>query len=175
MDYATAVDAIRRLAVQYQAMVDAADLMEQIGSVDQATKQFAAAKAKAEAELAQVKSDLAKAQKDYSVVKEDSEFNVKQAGDRAQEIITSANNEAFQITQAAKSKADQIIKDGHDQANATVASIASKVDDMKSELDRLSKEADAANQKRDAALKAAEETELRLQSVQQTIRKMAQG
>ena len=81
MNKITAADSIRRLATQYQDMMAAADLLEEIGSLEQASKEAKAAthdanvdRASALAELAEAREAVAKAQADATDILQQAKF-----------------------------------------------------------------------------------------------------
>jgi peptidoglycan hydrolase CwlO-like protein len=64
-----AADAIRRMAKQYEQMVVAADILDQIGSLDNAAKEAQAVATAMQAEVATAKEELAKAKADIKAAK----------------------------------------------------------------------------------------------------------
>lgn len=107
-------DAIRKLAIQYQAMVAAADALESIGSIEQATKEATNALTKARKDAEVAKGNLATV-----------EAQIRAIEDQAASVIAQARDESKAIIEAAKADAKK-------QADATIKraeSRAAKIED----------------------------------------------
>lgn len=109
-DATTAAEHIRRHANLYKSLVDAADALERVGSVELAASEAQAARAVAESALAKAQADLA-----------DVQAQVKEAKDLVPHILLEAGEKA-------KADAQSIVDDAHaraqaaiDQANASAA------------------------------------------------------
>lgn len=114
----TAAESIRRLAVQYQQMVEAADLLDQIGSLENATKEAEKARADAVAEAEAAKADTAKAKDE-----------AKKAKDKVAAIIAEAEGKALEIVQAAEIKGQEVVASAVARADAAVSKAAVDVAD----------------------------------------------
>lgn len=109
-DYATTAENLRRMAVQYQSMVAAADLIEKIGSFEQATRAAEAATQAARDKLAEVNAEL-------KAVAADRDAAIAEAAG----VRERATTEARQVSDDAILKAESIIETGKAQAQAIVA------------------------------------------------------
>lgn len=112
-----AADAIRRMAKQYEQMVVAADILDQIGSLDNAAKEAQTVATAMQAEVATAKEDLAKAKADIKVAKA-----------KAEEIMQSAADQAAAATQSARAEAARLLADTTAKMEATRASIQQGID-----------------------------------------------
>jgi hypothetical protein len=103
-----AAEAIERLAVQYQQMIEVAEILKKIGTVEQATKEAeqAAAAARAEAAAARADADLAKA-------------DVKKAKDKAAALLDKAADDVAAMIAEGSAKAAGIEADAITAANVT--------------------------------------------------------
>lgn len=112
-----AADAIRRMAKQYEQMVTAADILDQIGSLDNAAKEAQAVATAMQIEVATARDDLAKAKAD-----------LKAAKAKAEEVMQSAADQAAAATQAARAEAARLLADATAKMEATRASIQTGID-----------------------------------------------
>lgn len=110
-----AAEAIRRLAIQFQAMTEAADLLETIGEAESATDACARGRAVAEQEFRTVQAHVA-----------DATRNLKAAQDEASRVLTDADQRARTVMNQAEEWALQ------QKADAT-ASIAKMVQDARTD------------------------------------------
>lgn len=112
-----AADAIRRMAKQYEQMVVAADILEEIGSLDNAAKEAKAFATEMQLEVARARDDLAKAKEE-----------VKAAKQEAESIVNNANGTAEKIVQKAQINADLMANSAVERMEATRASIQKAID-----------------------------------------------
>ena len=121
-----AADAIRRMAKQYEQMVIAADILDQIGSLDNAAKEAQASVASSQAEAVAAKAELAKA-KDA----------VKDAKAKAEDIIADAKEKAAGIVADATAKAGVLTEESISKIEAVRVSVKAGMDaDQKAAQDR---------------------------------------
>lgn len=168
MDKINAADAIRRLANQYEGMVAAAAMLEEIGSLEQAAKEAKAAThdAKAErdkalAELEQAKAAVLKAQADAADVLQQAQFeagikaaDIKQAAEQeAATIRANAEREAAALLAPAQARLDKLAGQARDVENATAAA-QNELGAIRARIALATEEADAA-EKRLAEMRAA--------------------
>lgn len=105
MNKITAAEHIERLAVQYQAMVDAAAALKEIGSLENATQeaQKAADVARKEAQAAKAEAQKAK-------------DKIAAAEQQAAETLAAAQVEAAMITAEAKQSGDNVVMRAQQEA-----------------------------------------------------------
>jgi cell division septum initiation protein DivIVA len=129
MDKETAVRAIRKLAIQYEAMKDAADLMESLASYDQAVAEAKARIDKARAEEGGVLAKVSAA-KDA----------LQKANHGAAVVLVEADAAAARVAAEARSAADKLTTDAGLKAKEMLAGAQARAD----EAVRLSREVVAA-------------------------------
>jgi len=168
-----AAESIRRLAIQYQDMVAAAEALESIGSVEGAAEEAVKARAAAEKERDAVKAELAAAKEKLKDAKADALALVEAGKAQAQEAKNAALDEAAVIIADGKLKALEIIKAAEAQSASATADVTEKLSAMNAKLKELSAEVDAAILKRDDAEAQSLQAQQKLESVQDTIRKLA--
>ena len=172
MDKLTAAESIRRLAVQYQAMVEAADALESIGKLEQTVRQATKQAADATAEMDGAKAELA-------VVKAD----VTKAKAKAAEIAAEANVKAMEILAEADRKAQAIIDGANSEAATRLAKadiakakqaedLAAQISNLTSAKLRLEQDVNALNVANAAAQAEAVAAEDRIAKAQAKIAKM---
>lgn len=100
MNTSNAVESIRRLAMQYQGMIEAADTLEALGSLEQATDEAKAAQAKASSELAALTTDIQKANAYLVDLQNEASRVIEISKAQAESIINAASIEADSRVQA---------------------------------------------------------------------------
>lgn len=167
-----AADAIRRLAKQYEGMVFAAEVLERIGSFENATNEAIAAKNKAEAERdvllneAKAATDAAaQSVADAALTVDELLRSVNQQAaeivaaatakgqDAFERAIASANREAQAITAGATRNAEEAVAQLQ-SAQSQLILLAGQIEDATNELGELTDKASAA----EARLAAAKES-----------------
>lgn len=168
-----AAEQIRTFAGMFKPLVEAADLLQNIGSLEQAT-------AEAEAGRKAANDDRDKAVADLQRVKADTADAVSQLAERAavenmraKQVVEEAEEKAAMIVSAAEERAAGILKSGQDQASEALAKNAQQLSAMQAKLTELTNEANAAIVRRDQAEASAVEAEGRLVKAQAAIRKLA--
>lgn len=167
-----AAESIRRLAVQYQQMVEAADLLDSIGSLEQA-----AAEAKKAAEAARADTAAARAEADKA------KAEAKKSKEKVDKILSDADGEALAKVQEAEIKAQGIVADAKakaeqitnkaavDVADAT-AGVAGRVAELTTMRLRLEQELAALQNDIDAKKAEADDVEKRLAKAQAQVAKL---
>lgn len=132
-----AAEAIEVLANQYRAMVEAAEMLKQIGSLDNATAEARKAleAAKDEAEAAKLEADLAKA--DAKKAKAKVVEILDKAKIDADEIIAAAVAQGAKEVGGAQMKADSIVAAAQARADALVADVENRRTAISRDVDRL--------------------------------------
>lgn len=172
MDMNTAADAIRQMAVRYEAMVVAADVLTKLGGLDNAVKE-ATARAKvandaaddAEADLAAVRKSLADAKK--AVEAECAEQRAKQ-----EQVVADLTAEGARLVQFAKDAAAQERAQLNAEAEALRASQQAATEKHLEALKKARAQLKAAEE--DTAAKAQElvDIEARLAAAREAMGKL---
>lgn len=122
-----AAESIRRLAKQYESMVVAADILEQIGSLENA--QTEAKKSLEQHQLArdaEVKA-LAEAKEATKKAKEQATDIVKDAESKALTIEIGAKSEADKLIDKAKERDAKMLSEANSQVQATLAGVNNQI------------------------------------------------
>lgn len=117
MDYANATQTLRRLALQFQGIVDAADYIEKMGSLDTAAKEAQAARDKALAERDRALDAQKQADLDLEAAHAEAARVVADAKTEAETLIAEARDGAKLIVADAQESADQIRASANIAAN----------------------------------------------------------
>lgn len=168
----TAAESIRRLATQYQQMVEAADMLDQIGSLENAAKEAEKATAAARAEADSAQADAAKAKADAKTAKDKVAATMADAEEKALVIAQQAEIKAQELIADGKARAQQILtKASLDAANATVG-IEGKVAELSATRASIEQSLVDLQSQIDAKQVEAEELEKRLAKAQASIAKL---
>lgn len=149
-DLMTAADNVRRFAKQFEGILAVADVLEQLGKLDQVilAKNVEAAETIARADAAA--TEFAEVKKDTASLLADAEIALTSARSRTEAI-------AADIKRAAEEDAAGILKAAQDSAAASLADAASNKAKLSSELEGLEKA--IANAQADLVLVLAEKDE----------------
>jgi len=172
-DKFTAAESIRRLAVQYQDMVAAADALEAIGKIEQTTREAESAQAQAEAARNVALADLQRTKDEAQAVLSDLAERTVAANDQAKGIIADANGQAIGILTDARARADALLLAGQNQASEALTKMSGQLATMQSKLTDLTDQANEALVAKDQAEAAAAEAQQNLANVQAQIRALA--
>lgn len=172
-DLITAAEAIRRMAVQYKAIVEVADLLQEVGQLENAAKEARATYDAAQADLAKAKADLAKVKEQGKKALDDHAAKAVKMGDEALATAEGIKHEA-------EVGAAEILKKAQDEAAALVAQAATEKARMSSELGGLQKsivdaqtELAALLKAREAAIKSADDAESKLDGIRGKLKALA--
>lgn len=135
-------DAIRRLAIQYQAMVEAADLLESIGSLEQASKEAEKAASAARENLKIAEEELASVKAETKKAKAKGDDVIALAVGAGNEKLEQADLEAKAIVAAANEQADLIVAKARKDADAITSGVESRRTAIAADVDALTKRAD---------------------------------
>lgn len=171
-DKSTAAEAIRRLAVQFQGMVEAADLLEKVGSIEQATQEATKARVAAESSRDRALETLRTAREQAEQINSDLAESVIDSQRKAALLLNSASDRANAIMLEADQRSKALIQSGQEQASAALEQISTQLSAMQSKLTDLTAEVETALRNRDAAWQATELAEKSLAAVQDKIRSL---
>lgn len=141
----TAAEAIRRLATQYQQMMEAADLLEKIGSMDLATEEAKAARATAEKERDAVQDEVKKAKAELKVAQEKAKLVLAEASTKAAEMAERAGLDAQSAAKDSTAKASQILDSANTRASLIIKSAEKTQDEMQAAVQAATFERDRIN------------------------------
>lgn len=170
----TVAESIKRLAILYKDMVEAADAIEQIGSIEQAVSEAKAARMAAEAERDSVIADLKKAKDGVKKAKDDADRTIADGKEVATEIIAAANAAAQSITDSATEQGQALIDSAKEQREETLKDLDGEAAVWRDRILQLQDETAHAVSVRDAAEAAAKDAQAKLDKVQASIRKLAE-
>lgn len=108
-DFNQTADALDRMAVQQQAIVDAAAEFRKLGSIDSSTKALEDLNKVAQTELANTNRALAHAESRRQAAEEQAGVAREQGERKAAEIVAAAEQSAADILVAAKSEAEGVV------------------------------------------------------------------
>lgn len=168
-------ESLRRMAVMFQDMVAAADAMEQIGVIEQATQEVAQQRLNAEAARDTARQELAQARQEIERINADLAERVVAAQEQARGILAGADSKSAEILEAAEAKAREVVATGQAQASEELARMADQLAAMQSKLTELTDEANAAIVVKDKAEADAQAAADKLTKVQAQIRKLTEG
>lgn len=171
-DKFTAAESIRRLALQYQAMVEAADALEAMGKLEQSTREAGAAKDQAEADRNAALADLKKAKDDVKAAQLKVVDIVARANDQSTAILQEADQKAQAIVDGGAVKANEMIAAAADTVQAQTNAIAGRVAQLTATKVGLEQDVAGLNQAAAAKVVEVEELEKRLAKVQAQIAKL---
>jgi chromosome segregation ATPase len=170
-----AADVLKREAVRYRALMQAAEALEEVGSLDQAASEAAARKAQIEKQLAALVEKIGASQREAERINADLAEKVVEAEAHKAALIQQSNSAAAEIVATAERRATSIVESGQAQASQELARMAEKVAAMQATLETLTDQGNAAIVRRDQAEAAATEAEAKLSRVQAQIRKLAEA
>ena len=171
-DKITTAQTIRQLAVLFEGMVDAANTLEAIGSIENAIAEAIKAKDEAVAERDAVKAEAKKHKDAIKKAKDDFQQIIFEANTKADDIKAAAQAEAVAITQSATDQADVLIAHAQQQHGATLADAHDRLIQLNTQLGVIKSEIANAESARDAANAEAEAAETRLANAKDAIKKL---
>lgn len=168
-----AANSIRQLAVMFQGMTAAAEALDTIGSIEQATKEAQAATAKAGADRDAALLELDKAKDDITAARQTAEKVMVEAEREANDLIAKANLRAAQIEQAADDAAKVKMEEANKEADASISASRDVLARLQNKIALAEVAALNAQQAQsDAEAKAAAATET-LDAIKAQIAKLA--
>lgn len=148
-DKFTAAESIRRLAVMYSSMIEAADALEAIGSIERVTEEQ-----KKQADAATAEADKAKA--DLAKVKEQIKVQAAKGDALVADAVLSAKIERDNIVKAAEETAANVLKKAQDESAEMIAKASTEKARLSSEIGGLQAAIEAGRSEL-VSLKAAKE------------------
>lgn len=133
-----AIEDIKKLGRFLKGIMDAADDLEKIASIEQATREAEARFADMAEKEKGMSEILANAQAKVDEAKEQAEVAIKAASAKAQMIIAKAENESAAVIASANAKLEEIMvlaKEKQDQANAELRGLKTDIAYAKAEIE----------------------------------------
>lgn len=174
-DYVQTAEALRRMAVQQQALCAAADAFEALGSIEGAVKSANDRRTEAESLLAAAVESLARARNDELLVREQISTQLADANTKADRELANAHLEATQLIDAAKADADSLREAGRAEANRMIVQANEDLVSVRAELEHDQAAVRDAEEKLAGLNAQADEAQARLDAVRASIMKLAQG
>lgn len=148
MERSDKIDAVRRLANGYQAVIELVDELEKLGSVEQAIANNAQHHENLKAELAETQAKLQEARQQFAQVTANAEGTrvwaqserdriIAESQEAAAAIITDAKTAAAIEAENAAKMAEQVVADARVEAKQVKAGAARKVKDTEQQVDSL--------------------------------------
>jgi len=171
-DIQTAVESIRRLAVQYQDMLVAADALESIGSVEQATREATAARAAAEDARDKALLELDAIVVHVQESKGEAEQIIAAAQKQANDIKDAALSNAQQAAEASKAVAAATVQDAEAKAAEALSGVSAQLSVLQAKLTELNDAVAAAEQAKADAEDATAAAQAKLDAIRDQIAKL---
>lgn len=173
MDYNQAADALDRMAVQQQAIIDASATFRALGSIEGATREAEARKVKLE-QAAVLAQETLDALADKIIAADDTaEQIVSKANEEAGGIVAQANAEAESIRAAAASKAAEFKRITQEQADQLTRKVNADLDSVRDQAAALKLEVAGLREERDALVAETDREQAKLDTIRSTISKFA--
>ena len=132
--YSEAAEAIDRLAVQYQGMLVARDLLREVGSLDQAAAEANRAREKADTDRDLALVELADVQREVARAQDTAKAVLVEAQVLAAKVQAGAEERANAVLHAADAYAGQVRERADENAERAIAGAEKKVIDVLAEL-----------------------------------------
>lgn len=168
-----AAETCRRLAMHYQGLLEAAELLEG-GAMTES--QLVTAKHQAEVartELAQLQTELAKAKRIVKETEGEITVMLRQADEQATEKLKAADKRAAEILQQAKEDAARAARESQQRVQLKLEDLAKKIAETESALTALQLRADGAAREARTFEEKARTAKTMLEQIQTQARKMA--
>lgn len=163
---------VLRAAQQYQAIIAAAEMLKQVGQVEQAVEEINKARTKAMAALELVNLDLVNAQNEIAAAKINAEEIVSEAKDKAAQIVSDAEIVARSLINESKAKAEAHYSDRMSSVTKDRDSVIDKMMAMKQDVEALDQSIDEKRRVIEAKTAEAEALESRIAAAQAQIAKL---
>lgn len=172
-DLITAAESIRRLAVQYQGMLQAADALESMGQIEQTTAEALKVQADAiagrDAVLAEIADIKASANEGIRISTAQADSIIQDALSKASGIVESSTGTAKTMLDQARTQAEQIKADAQALADSNTATLQSQIANLIASRDSLTADVGALNVTLDASQTALAASESKLSAIKAAI------
>jgi len=171
-DKIKAADAINRLAQSYQAVIDAASMLKEIGSLEQAKDEAAKARAAADKEAESAKAEAKKAKDAIKVAKEQADKIAADAQDYADKLIAEGAARAKQVAEKCQADCNDMISKATVDASAAKAAAVAEYKQVQDDIARAKEVLAEILSKQDAAVASAEDAEKRLAAAMSKVKSL---
>jgi predicted nucleic acid-binding Zn-ribbon protein len=168
-----AAQTLERQAVKYEALMQAAAALKEIGSLEQAAAEQQAAANIAKQASEQARGELANLVDEIERIKIKRAAKIKEIEDITAKAIFTANEQASAILKMAESQAEKIKFDITNQAQSQANGIARQINDLQGTKAKLDSEITALQDRVRSATDEANAAEQRLAKVKESIAKLA--
>lgn len=168
-----AADAIRRAAKQYESFVAAADILEQIGSLENAFGEGQKAVDAIRAEVEEAKTEIANLKANAVKVKAEQDNLLAAAKAAAAGIEDGARMRAEIIIREAGARASEVEKQAKAAGDVHLGYVSTEAAKLAEQRDALASEVAMLTERANLANEAADAAEKRLAKVKDTIVKLA--
>ena len=172
MDYTKVAEAIDRQAKTYQAIIDAAAALKEIGSLDNMAKDCRKAADAARDELEKIESEVKDAKRDAVKAKEKAAEIVSKANDQALELLREAEQKGQAIADGAVARAGEIVATAERKVADSTAGIAGQIAQLTSVKVGLEQDVATLQGANDALKSEAEDLEKRLAKAKLQLEKL---
>lgn len=170
-----AADAIRRAARQYQAFIQAAEILDKFGSLENATAEGQRALSAIRGEVESVKTELAALKAQSMAVQTEQAEIIANANATSAAIMDDGKEKAEAIINLAQTQAQNITHDAQIAASSIKGSAERESADLYAKVASLKGEVASLNERATTAQAEADAAEKRLTKVKDAIAKLAAG
>lgn len=172
MDYTKVAEAIDRQAKTYQSVIDAAAALKEIGSLENAAKDYRKAADAALADLDAAKEEVKKVKAEQAKAKEKADAIVSKANDQALEVLREAEQKGQAMADAAAARAAEILSRAEQDAAMQRAGIAGQVAQLTSTKVAIEQDVATLQGVKDSLKLEAEDLEKRLSKAKAQLEKL---
>jgi len=172
VNFTESAAALDRFAVQFKAIIDLADGLRDIGSLEQAAREALARKDAALAEhqswlskIDEAKAHLEKLQSQHQQVTAAADAAKLEADTHVASVITQANDHATSVIEAAHQEAQDVLLKAHDAAQEIHLDVQAKVEQAQNKLAEVS-------EAHDKKVSVLAELEKRIEAARENARKL---
>jgi F0F1-type ATP synthase membrane subunit b/b' len=153
-----AADTVKKLAKQYETLMETAGVLQDIGTLEQAHQERIRALEQADRQLEAARTAVQSANADLDVALKNSQTIVANAKDEAGALVAAAKDEAGAIVAKAKEQADKTMAKTKSVVEATIAKANDQIANVRGLLEEANTKLSQANAEIEA--KRAELTDL---------------
>jgi len=171
--YFEAAQALQREAKRAEAMIQAAEMLADMGAIDQAINEHKQAAAQAKQAAEEAKQELTGIKAAIDSAAQANIVRQKEIDAAVKFALQNANEQAAAIKAGAEALAKRISQDAISRAQADVAAITSQIDTLKTVKTKLEGEIAEMRERAHVATADAMAAETRLAKVKESIAKLA--
>lgn len=164
---------IRNAAKMFKGFSDAAAILENIGSLDNATEESKARIEAARKEESELNEQMKAVKQSVDDMKKNGIILVQKANDDAAEITSNANVNADTILNGARTESSRLISEAEEKAHAALDAVKEDVDNLVVRKDELNQSISDCEQREKEASDKADIAEERLAGIKESIAALA--